>query len=136
MDSPKRRDDTQYPSICAKHPKAKIRHEYEQTFINGAPGRTGAPVEKTLGYFCAECGAQLCSPEEYSRRDREGGHFDSSPEQGRRVCIRYWHQETIESGGWRYTDPMTRATAEKLLETGVYDNGAIEPVTTTNQEKL
>jgi hypothetical protein len=58
---------------------------------------------------------------------------DEQEVQGECVCIRYWHQETTESGGWRYTDPMTRATAERLLDTDVYEDGTIVPLTITKQ---
>ena len=32
-----------------------------------------------------------------------------------KVCIKYWRQETMESGRWATTASMSRDTAEKLL---------------------
>jgi len=43
------------------------------------------------------------------------------------VRIRYWQQETMESGGWRLTEPMSKPTAEKLIEAQVYEQAEIAP---------
>jgi hypothetical protein len=43
------------------------------------------------------------------------------------VRIRYWQQETMDSGGWRLTEPMSKPTAEKLIESQVYEQAEITP---------
>ncbi len=43
------------------------------------------------------------------------------------VQIRYWQQETMDSGGWRLTEPMSQSTAEKLIEAQVYEQAEIVP---------
>jgi len=43
------------------------------------------------------------------------------------VRIRYWQQETMESGGWSLTEPMSQYTAEKLIEAQVYEQAEIVP---------
>lgn len=59
------------PSVCKDHPKAEIRHSYDQTQMVS----NGYPVESNHTYECAVCGKRLCSPDEYSARDKRGGHF-------------------------------------------------------------
>lgn len=67
--------DKKYPSVCSDHPKAKIRHSWDTTFVGGGPGRVGRPVHGDDVYECAECGKRLCSPKEYEHREKHGGHF-------------------------------------------------------------
>lgn len=43
------------------------------------------------------------------------------------VRIRYWQQETIESGRWMLTSPIDKRLAEKLLEDGIYEQAEIVP---------
>lgn len=59
--------ETNLPSVCPEHPKARIRHHYDQDFFSNGH-RLGTPVERNHRYECAECGLQLCSPEEYKKR--------------------------------------------------------------------
>lgn len=56
------------PSMCKDHPKAQIKHEWDRTFIRNFNGDLVCPVDSAHKYVCAECGAELCSPEEYERR--------------------------------------------------------------------
>jgi len=67
--------DKTLPSVCSEHPKAAVRHSWdEDTYThNGRLASRGHTRNDT--YECAECGRRLCSPEEYSRRERIGGHF-------------------------------------------------------------
>jgi hypothetical protein len=37
------------------------------------------------------------------------------------VRVRFWQQETDESGRWLVTEPMSIETAEKLIAQGIYD---------------
>jgi hypothetical protein len=56
------------PSICEIHPDAKIRHDWVESYyvLNNFPSGT---ADKTANhYYCAECGCELCSPEEYYKR--------------------------------------------------------------------
>ena len=43
------------------------------------------------------------------------------------VRIRYWRQETMESGGWMLTETMSQFTALKLIEENVYEQAEIVP---------
>jgi len=43
------------------------------------------------------------------------------------VRIRYWKQETMESGGWMLTEPMSQFTALKLIEAHAYEQAEIVP---------
>jgi hypothetical protein len=56
------------PSICKKHPDAKIRHEWDQTHyvMNGYP--SGLGTKSNSHYFCSECNLEVCSDEEFKIR--------------------------------------------------------------------
>jgi hypothetical protein len=41
------------------------------------------------------------------------------------VQIRYWCQETMESGRWVTTETMDKDIAEKLIESRVYERAEI-----------
>ena len=55
------------PYICPNHPKAQIRHEWDQThyILNGYPAGQG--IRGNHQYFCSICGLELCSEEEYRK---------------------------------------------------------------------
>jgi len=63
------------PSVCKDHPKAQMRHTWDEDTFTCNGVRAGKPTIKNEKYECLECGRQLCSPEEYQRRERNGGHF-------------------------------------------------------------
>jgi hypothetical protein len=42
-----------------------------------------------------------------------------------KVMIRYWSQDTIESGHWEETALIPRNIAEKMIEYGVFERGEI-----------
>ncbi len=46
-------------------------------------------------------------------------------QQGQLVRIRYWSQETIESGRWMLSGLVSKATAERILKT--YERAEIVP---------
>ena len=56
------------PSLCKKHPNAKIRHEWDQTYfvMNGYP--SGRGIKSNHCYFCSICGTEVCSEEEFEKR--------------------------------------------------------------------
>jgi len=59
------------PSICEKHPDADILHEWNhhEYIWDGMPRGTGYDAEHQ--YFCSICRQELCSPEEFKKR--QGG---------------------------------------------------------------
>ena len=67
--------DEEFPSVCKDHPKAQIRHTWDEDTYTTRGCKTGKAVIRNEKYECAECGKQLCSPEEYQRRERNRGHF-------------------------------------------------------------
>ncbi len=52
------------PWICPQHPKAQVRHLWDQNHyvLNGYPAGTG--WKSGHRYECAECGLQLAPPKE------------------------------------------------------------------------
>jgi len=70
------------PSICADHPKAQVRHEWDQKHyvLNGYPAGTG--IKGNHQYFCSVCGRELCSPEEFDRRKTAATADTPTPEGG------------------------------------------------------
>lgn len=51
------------PYLCPQHPRAQIRHLWDQThyIMNGLPA--GAGFRKNHRYECAECGLQVAPPD-------------------------------------------------------------------------
>ena len=41
------------------------------------------------------------------------------------VRIRYWVQDTMDSGSWHLTGLMSRKTAEKLINDNIVESGVI-----------
>lgn len=49
------------PWICPKHPKAQVRHTWDEShyILNGYPAGVG--IKSAHRYECAECGTELSS---------------------------------------------------------------------------
>ena len=41
--------------------------------------------------------------------------------------IKYWYQETVESGRWCLTGTMPLHVAEKIVDSGAYESASISP---------
>jgi hypothetical protein len=56
------------PSLCEKHPNAKIIHKWDVTryVMNGYP--VGIRTKSNHHFFCSECGTEVCSEEEFENR--------------------------------------------------------------------
>ena len=63
--------ETKLPSVCKEHPNAQIRHEWIRDVINYNGGLRQHTSDKCHKYSCAECGKELCSPEEYEKRQKQ-----------------------------------------------------------------
>ncbi len=47
---------------------------------------------------------------------------------GKKVRIRYWEQQSFDTGRWNVTEPMSRKHAKELLRTHIFERGEIVSV--------
>ena len=54
-------DKKKLPWVCPEHPRAQIRHEWDETHfvMGGLPVGTGTKAGHK--YYCAECGRELAA---------------------------------------------------------------------------
>jgi len=66
------------PSLCSEHPEAQILHEWNRTIFTVRGGEQGSPLDGGHQYFCSVCHKELCSPEEFEKRQKEGKLFQTA----------------------------------------------------------
>jgi len=47
---------------------------------------------------------------------------------GQLVRIKFWHQETMESGRWCLTAPMSEESAKRIIDNNWYESPVIVPL--------